>query len=185
MLGMVAEPLLGFAEGSGCPQSGGQGLSVPDLSGGQGDGGDRRTAMQVGAGLPMSARRTRTASEPWRRRALSAEAQMKTRQDSALWLLPMVLCEVARSVREEKGWLGTGEADGKLDTPPGGYASFWAWPETQEFAKKNGMGMAKFDQGPLGHEPTMVLTNAEEVLALHGRLGPGDIVGRIKIAAGR
>ena len=119
-------------------------------------------------------------------------------------VVAMVLFEVTRSVREERGWtgpafvqenprdpdewLGAGEAEGRLNTPSGGYASFWAWPETQEFVKKNGMGMAKFDQGPLGHErrkPTTVMTNVTEVLALHGRCGPGDVVGRSGSTEGR
>ena len=54
--------------------------------------------------------------------------------------------------------------------------------------KKNGMGMAKFDQGPLGHErrkPTTVMTNVTEVVALHGRCGPGDVVGRSGSTEGR
>ena len=148
--------------------------------------------------------RSRGGGERFGLKGLAAEAQMKTHQDSALWLLPMVLFEVTRSVREERGWtgpvfaqenprdpekwLGEGEGEGKLDTPPGGYASFWAWPETQEFVKTNGMGMAKFDQGPLGHErrkPTTIMTNVTEVLALHGRCGPGDVVGRSGSTEGR
>ena len=50
--------------------------------------------------------RSRGGGERFGLKGLAAEAQMKTHQDSALWLLPMVLFEVTRSVREERGWTG-------------------------------------------------------------------------------
>ena len=168
--------------------------SVGERAGDDGSGG----AFQ--AGLP------RPGPEPLRSRVgrgrfgldgLSAEEQLKVHQDSALWLMPMVLFEVAREARSEKGWmvpafvqenprdpkewLGTGENGKGTKQPELGWATFWAWPETEQFAARNQMLVAKLDQGPLGHErrkPTTLLTNQVEVMALHGVAGPGDQTGR-------
>ena len=52
---------------------GGEGLFVPALHGGQGNGSGRRTAVPVGVSVPISASGAGTASEPWRRRALRVE----------------------------------------------------------------------------------------------------------------
>ena len=133
-------------------------------------------------GGPFADTKGRLGRERFGLYGLSAEEQLKVHQDSALWLMPMVLFEVAREARSEKGWmvpafvqenprdpkewLGTGENGKGTKQPEFGWATCWAWPKTEEFAAKNKMLVAKLDQGPLGHErrkPTTLLTNQVEV----------------------
>ena len=195
--------MFGPAAGPGYPQPGGEGLLFPAVQHGQDLWDSGRTAVSSSVCVQIPEAWTGATPEQGRPGEVQTRRSV-SREDSALRLMPMVLFEVAREARSEKGWmapafvqenprdpkewLGTGENGKGTKQPELGWATFWAWPETEEFAARNQMLVAKLDQGPLGHErrkPTTLLTNQVEVMALHGvrdlEIRPAE-VGRWRIA---
>ena len=81
------------------PQPSGEGLLVPAVQHGQDLWDSGRTADTRGLD------RSHSGAGWFGLDGLSAEEQRKVHQDSALWLMPMVLFEVAREARSEKGWM--------------------------------------------------------------------------------
>ena len=193
--------MFGPAAGPGYPQPGGEGLLVPAVQHGQDLWDSRRFAVSNSVCVQIP--------EAWT--GATPEQEVRTRRSVGRGAVEGasgfgVVVDADGALRgcsggEERERLdGSGVRAGEPEGPKGvagnggerkghqpelRWATFWAWPETEEFAARNQMLVAKLDQGPLGYErrkPTTLLTNQVEVMALHGVAGPAE-VGRWRIAS--